>query len=194
MSRPLTPDEQALWEKVKRTVRPLGAPARPTGPTLRLKPPAAPTITFAPPAPGPHRETLDGRWDRRITSGKLTPDATIDLHGLTRARARALLFERIIRAHAAGERVLLVITGKGSRTPHAPADLVPGLSGATARRGAAAPQQDGMRGSIRAELPRWLAEGRVTACIAAVRHAHPRHGGQGAVYIILRRQRRSAVR
>ena len=65
---------------------------------------------------------------------------------------------------SAGDRVLLLITGK----PRAGAER---------------------RGAIRAAVGDWLAASRHAAAIAAVRNAHPRHGGSGALYIVLRRRR-----
>lgn len=191
MKRRLTDDERALWEKVTATVRPIhkrSAPAEPApavqpvpiprrlaGPTRFQAPPATPRATTA-----PDSETLDSGWDRRISSGRIVPDQTIDLHGHTVEDARRLLYRRITDAEAHGARIILVITGKGGRGQSAPspADMMPGLG-----------REGGARGAIRAQLPRWLGEDGITARIAAVRQAHPRHGGAGAVYVILKRRR-----
>lgn len=196
MARPpeLDADERALWEKVTRTVRPLHArpaatativvpaplAARPVpvprsanGPR-RAPPPAPARPTPAKPAP---TETLDAGWDRRLASGKTRPDRVIDLHGLTQESARQLLYREVGHAAARGERMLLVITGKGGLPGPSAADLMPGLALPSGPR----------RGAIRASLPRWLAEQGLTGRIAAVRRAHPRHGGDGAVYLILKR-------
>lgn len=132
---------------------------------------ATPVATPAKPA-RMAAETLDASWDKRLSSGRATPDMVIDLHGMTRAEARDYLRLRLSDARLRGHRILLVITGKGGRAHPAPADLA-----------ANAP----VRGAIRAELPRWLGEADISADIAAVRRAHPKHGGSGAVYLILRR-------
>jgi DNA-nicking Smr family endonuclease len=124
-------------------------------------------------------ETLDGRWDRWIASGRVQPDRTIDLHGLSLEAARHHLFDAVAAADARGERVLLVITGKGHLPGPAPADLMPGLNNPDQRP----------RGAIRVSLPRWVGEAGLSARVAAVRRAHPRHGGAGAVYLILKRRR-----
>jgi DNA-nicking Smr family endonuclease len=112
--------------------------------------------------------TLDGGWDRRLLKGAVVPDDTIDLHGHTLASAHAMLDARLDQAVARGDRVLLLVTGKPPRPeserPHA-------------------------RGAIRAAVADWLAFSRHAGRIAAVRAAHPRHGGAGALYIILRRAR-----
>jgi DNA-nicking Smr family endonuclease len=126
-----------------------------------------------PPAPG-SAETLDANWDRQISSGRISPDLVIDLHGLRREAARRLLYERVVSAAERGHRVILVITGKGSEPGPAPADLMEGRPA---------------RGAIRADLPRWLGEEGLSTRIAAVRRAHPRHGGSGAAYLILKRKR-----
>ena len=119
------------------------------------------------PALGPG-VTLDGGWDRRLGKGAVAPDDTIDLHGHTLASAHAMLDARLGDAVARGDRVLLLVTGKPPRPeserPHA-------------------------RGAIRAAVADWLAASRHAGRIAAVRAAHPRHGGAGALYIILRRAR-----
>ncbi len=177
MSGRLPPEDEALWAKVAATVRPLGAPRTARPGRRRIE---APGVVAMPERPRPieaqHAETLDSGWDRRLARGRADPQMVIDLHGLTRLAARALLYRRLHEARARALRVVLVITGKGATPGPQPADLVPGLSGGRV-----------MRGTIRAELPRWLGETTLSPHIAAVRRAHPRHGGAGAVYLILRR-------
>jgi DNA-nicking Smr family endonuclease len=166
--RRLDPEEKALWRRVVESVRPLhGALARadpaPTEPVARAKPAAAKV------APQPARKaepgtTLDGTWDRRLSRGLVQPDRTLDLHGHSLATAYDLLDHRLDQAVTTGDRVLLLITGK----PRAGAER---------------------RGAIRAAVGDWLASSRHAGSIAAVRNAHPRHGGSGALYIVLRRRR-----
>ena len=110
--------------------------------------------------------TLDASWDRRLARGLVQPDVTVDLHGHSLAGAYALLDSRLEQALAIGARVLLLITGK-------PPKGEPPIA----------------RGRIRAAVGDWLAASRHAGDIAAVRGAHPRHGGTGALYIILRRRR-----
>jgi DNA-nicking Smr family endonuclease len=116
-------------------------------------------------APG---ETLDGGWDRRLARGVVAPERSIDLHGHTLQSAYRVLDQGLADAIAQGDRVVLLVTGKPPRPeserPHA-------------------------RGAIRAAVGDWLAGSRHADRIAAVRAAHPRHGGAGALYIILRRPR-----
>ncbi len=171
--RRLGPDERALWARVAATVTPLGTrdaavdvPAPPV-PEVIAPPAAAPdrpvrrAATSARPAP----DTLDGGWDRRLRRGAVMPDRAIDLHGHTLAGAHAALEEALAGAARDGVRVLLVVTGKPPRG------------------------DDRRRGLIRASIGDWLAHSPHRARIAAIRNAHPRHGGAGALYLILRRAR-----
>jgi DNA-nicking Smr family endonuclease len=114
--------------------------------------------------------TLDGSWDRKLSGGVVAPDFTLDLHGHTLDSAHARLDHGLTQALAQGARVLLLITGKSR-----PSDD-------HASRGS-------RRGAIRAKVLDWLALGSHGSRIAAVRPAHPRHGGAGALYIVLKRAR-----
>lgn len=173
MARRLHPDESALWARVAASVRPLPGRIRPVlGPSPRVivdqPPPRAEPPKRAPAANriAIDAATLDGGWDRKMRTGRLAPDLTIDLHGYTRDRAHAVLTRCIADAATGGARVLLVITGKGAR------DTDDG---------------DRPRGVIRASLRDWLQSSDLRPYIAALRPAHPRHGGGGAWYVILRR-------
>jgi DNA-nicking Smr family endonuclease len=176
--RRLDPEEARLWARVVESVRPLDRPPRrlvaenvpaeagtqkaaPPGPGLRRGATTPPPS--AKPAPG---TTLDGGWDRRLSRGLVAPDAILDLHGHNLATAYDLLDRRLDDAIRAGARLLLLVTGK----PPGPG------------RGAG-------RGAIRAAVGDWLHASRHAGGIAAVRNAHPRHGGAGALYIVLRRPR-----
>jgi len=181
--RRLSPEERALWQKLARTVTPLRrtrivppppteavptpAPVEPSPrakgrvPPMRL-PPAPPEP--ARPAPVP---MLDGSWEKRIRAGRLVPDHSVDLHGLNLVAAHVRLDRLLGEAVARGWRVLLVVTGKPRPAPE--------------------PGEPRRRGAIRAEIGDWLARSPHADRIASVRQAHPRHGGAGALYIILRR-------
>jgi DNA-nicking Smr family endonuclease len=167
--RKLSADERALWRRVVESVRPIHAMPeeardKPPGEPIAAKPrpaKAAPAVAPVPKAtPG---TTLDGSWDRRLSRGLAQPDIILDLHGHNLATAYALLDQRLEQAIAGGARLLLLITGK------------PRAEGAE------------KRGAIRAAIGDWLAASRHAANIAAVRNAHPRHGGAGALYIVLRK-------
>ncbi|MFM6830243.1 MAG: Smr/MutS family protein [Novosphingobium sp.] len=118
------------------------------------------------------RHGLDASWDRKLAQGVVAPDFTIDLHGHTLDTAWNRLEHGLMLAESQGARVVLVVTGRPR-----PVD-----------RGAA--QSGGQRGVIRAKLLDWLAAGSHASRIAAVRAAHPRHGGAGALYLVLRRTSR----
>jgi DNA-nicking Smr family endonuclease len=111
--------------------------------------------------------TLDGSWDQRLRRGQVVPDRVIDLHGYTLADAHAVLAVALDDATADGARVLLVITGKG---------------------------RSDRPSRIKAELAHWLESGAFRHRIAALRPAHPRHGGGGAHYLILRRTAAATLR
>jgi DNA-nicking Smr family endonuclease len=176
--RRLAPDEKALWQKVIASVRPLhpqpaeqappaAAPAETPAPKPARPRPAAPKPIVAAPARAQPGTTLDGSWDRRLSRGLVQPDLVVDLHGHTLDTAYSLLDSRLEQAAATGARVLLLITGKPPEERSRPVK----------------------RGAIRAAVGDWLAASRHAGSIAAVRGAHPRHGGAGALYIVLRRQR-----
>lgn len=133
-------------------------------PATRLAPTAPSSRATRTPVP-----VLDDSWERRITRGTIMPDMSIDLHGHTLETAHRQLNQSLARAVAQGARVLLVITGN----PRPSAVTSPGQR---------------QRGAIRSEIGDWLALSGHADSIASVRTAHPRHGGNGALYIILRRK------
>jgi DNA-nicking Smr family endonuclease len=183
--RLLSPEEQALWQALAKTVRPMRravpAPVR-TKPEeaaaplpvvkearVRGRVPAARRVDLPVPARPAPVPVLDSSWEKQIRGGRLVPDISIDLHGLTLAAAHLRLDRLLADATIYGWRVLLVVTGK----PRATRPL---------------PGESGKRGAIRAEIGDWLARSSQASRIASVRSAHPRHGGDGALYIILRRR------
>lgn len=169
--RRLTAEERALWRKVVETVSPLeGRALPPTEPLATVPPPPRPTAAKTAPKAAPPRAkapgtTLDASWDRRLSRGLVAPDRIVDLHGHNLATAWAMIDDRLGAAISAGDRLVLLVTGK----PRA--------------------EGGGGRGAIRAAVGDWLAASRHAGDIAAVRNAAPRHGGAGALYIILRRRR-----
>lgn len=169
MARPLGPDELSLWSRVSATVRPLtGRRIRPpaAGPVMAIRPTeaVAPKTSRTELAKPVVAATLDGGWDRRTRQGRLEPDRSIDLHGLTVTAAHAALIDAVERGSTQGARILLVVTGKGGGAGEG-------------------------RGILRASLANWLDTPRLRPYVAALRTAHPRHGGAGAWYVILRRRR-----
>lgn len=201
--RRLTPDEAAMWRKVADTVIPLERRRKAPPVAAAIPPPSAPEK--APPAKTPkkidlaaalaaaearartggrqaappfRRSTprvaeekvgLDASWERKIARGGLEPDFSLDLHGSTLDQAYSRLMHGLAQARAMGARVVLIVTGKP--------------------RPVEAADRGGARGAIRAKIADWLAASDHAADIAAVRGAHRRHGGHGALYVVLKRRR-----
>lgn len=186
MKRRLSRDEAQVWARVAKTVTPIhplpdaelpvveGISAAPPLPKPKAKkigrvPPLA--TPPAPPQPKVRpldRHGLDASWDKKLAHGMVPPDYTLDLHGHSLEAAYTRLDHGLSQALALGARVVLVITGRP--------------------RPAEAADRGSRRGAIRAKLLDWLAAGPYGSSIAAVRGAHRRHGGAGAVYVILRRR------
>jgi DNA-nicking Smr family endonuclease len=112
---------------------------------------------------------MDAGTHARMQRGKLAPESRIDLHGLTLAEAHPDLVHFILNAHAAGLRLVLVITGKGKlRDDHGPI-----------------PQR---MGALRHQVPQWLRLPPLGPVVLQVTEAHLKHGGSGAYYVYLRRR------
>ncbi len=133
---------------------------------MPVKPPPIASGYSSAPLPNPG---LDSHWDRRIKGGSIQPDFTLDLHGHSLDSAYDRLMQGLDQARAMDARVVLLIAGRSR--PVDPADR--------AER----------RGAIRAKLLDWLAVSRHGEVISAIRAAHIRHGGEGALYIVLKRRR-----
>lgn len=189
--RGLSTGEQAAWAHLASSVKPLHgrklperpaptkasaapAPAKPLTPAKPPKPAIKPRVSLHPRAapggpPPPVRDDkgLDSHWDRRMKAGRLDPDLTLDLHGHTLSTAYDRIMAGLDQARMMDARVVLVIAGR--ERPVDPADRME------------------KRGAIRAKLLDWLAASRHGSAISAVRKAHIRHGGEGALYLILKR-------
>lgn len=171
-------DDSHLWEHVTQDVKPLKkkggvvAPkskASSSGPAL-VSPEAARADAASPKAkarkasPGDHE--VDGQTRRKLKSGDYPIDYTLDLHGLTQPAAHKRLRETVSKAYIQQWRCLLIVTGKG--------------------RG-----QEGGSGVLKREVPLWLQESGMREIVLRVEPAQPRHGGSGALYVLLRRKRTS---
>ena len=183
--RGLTPEDRDLWRHVTSDTRPLkkreppprrpadaDAPGKPPPPGPGKTPPAAAVTPVAKPvrrpAPAPELEHgtvagVDRRTAERLKRGQMAIEATLDLHGHTQAVAERELSAFLAEAQRTGCRCVLVITGKG----------------ATKEAG----------GVLRAQVPRWLNQPHNRARILAFAHAQPKHGGHGALYVLLRKSR-----
>jgi DNA-nicking Smr family endonuclease len=175
-------EERALFKEALKDAQPLKgvkphARAKTGVPRakLRAETPRDPLHIAPPPAAAP--SGVDGRTRERLERGTLNPQARIDLHGMTESVAHRALVTFIRGAAARGHRLVLVVTGKGKKAadPHEPFDLE-----LVQRR----------RGVLRSLTPRWLAEPELSGFIAEIRPAHPRHGGDGALYVYLRKAKR----
>jgi DNA-nicking Smr family endonuclease len=125
----------------------------------------------------PHRETspkgvtpnMDKKNFQRLVRGKLEIDGRLDLHGLTQEQAKIMLRSKLMQAHERGKRLILVITGKGKQhTDEFNRQVV---------------------GVLRQNLPIWLRQAPLSSIVLEVTAAQARHGGDGAFYIYLRRNR-----
>jgi DNA-nicking Smr family endonuclease len=183
--RRVTPEELELWRQVAQTVRPIKPSRRPAkakeeAPAARshggakpapASPPAkpVPAAPAQPRQPGPHELThglshgIDRRQAERFRKGKLPIEGKIDLHGRTQQDAHDDLLAFLKRARSAGKRCVLVVTGKGMTTSKT--------------------------GILRQAVPRWLNEPPFRSLVLAFDYAEPEHGGEGALYVLLKRVR-----
>jgi DNA-nicking Smr family endonuclease len=184
--RSLSDEEQALWSGVARSVTPLHqATKRPDPQDQSAVVSGAPApasvgrqarrdVTAAEKPPPPPLVQLGRRFRQRVASGRTPIDARLDLHGFTQKQAHAALLRFLRGAQADGARMVLVVTGKG--TPRRSA------SG----RDDTEPVEPGV---LRRQVPMWLAMPEFRPFVVSVEDAHAAHGGQGALYVRLRRIR-----
>jgi DNA-nicking Smr family endonuclease len=187
--RELSEEEQVLWAGIARSIRPLrrtetdksigvkpalekSAPAKPAQrqkTTVPLKPPAeaAKPLARAPQAARQAPAPLGRRLKQRVARGRESIDARLDLHGRTQDEAHAALLRFLRRAQGEGAKIVLVVTGKG------------------ARRREQTIESD--RGVLRRQVPMWLALPEFRSFVVGFEVAHAAHGGEGALYVRLRR-------
>ena len=115
---------------------------------------------------------VDRRTALRLKRGQTEIDGRIDLHGMTQEHARAAFSGFVTAGYRRGDRALLVITGKGRRN-----------GGDADGRLLSEP------GVLRRMVPVWLSEAPLASCIVAYSPAQPKHGGTGALYVLLKRRR-----
>jgi DNA-nicking Smr family endonuclease len=177
--RALTDDERTLWHAVAKTAVPLkrgkrtsrtaepvaeaeAVPRRSVAPaatSAHSKPPKRSEKRAEPPALAP----MSRREKARLSRGRQEIDARIDLHGMTQARAHRALLAFLQRAHADGAVFVLVITGKG--------------------------RVGGEQGVLRRQVPHWFELPEFRAVVVGYEQAHIGHGGEGALYVRVRRAR-----
>ena len=191
----LSDDDRALWKRVAATTNPMHERRQPMprDPVTTFDPQPQPNASggFAPFRIGetatgalsvhvPSREIaeevngapvrMDTGTHKKMIRGKLTPEARIDLHGMTLDQAHPRLVDFVMEASSAGKRLVLIITGKGRN------------------RDAEGPIPE-RRGRLRHQVPLWLNTPPCNAVVLDIRTAHLRHGGEGAYYVYLKRRR-----
>lgn len=179
--RKLRPEERALWDQIAAKTQRLehrsddlntlksNASFALFDPQFEAQPSETRSSTNAAPAYAPTL-AMDKRAFGHLKRGKLVPEAKIDLHGMTLDRAHPALTQFIMRAWHGKKRLVLVITGKGKdRIEHGPIPM--------------------RRGVLRQQVPQWLSLPPLKSVVLQVADAHQRHGGGGAYYVYLRRQR-----
>jgi DNA-nicking Smr family endonuclease len=179
--RRLSSDDQAVWDSVVRSIKPLRkrapkvaappaevTPAPPKAhPKKKTAAPVKAPVPVTPPKPAmPGPAALERRLKQKIARGSQTIDAKLDLHGHTQAEAHDALLRFLRRAQAKGCRVVLVITGKGGR----------GDGGAGG-------------GVLKRQVPLWLALPDFRVLVIGYDQAAIPHGGEGALYVRLRKLR-----
>jgi DNA-nicking Smr family endonuclease len=178
--RVLSSEERVLWTTVTKAIEPLHASthfdtgddaiahvAQPARPAPRIHAPSSPPAKPAPPPLAPPLAPLGRRMKRSVARGKEQIDARLDLHGLTQAQAHSRLLHFLRSAHARDARLVLVITGKGSKN---------------LGRG-------GESGVLKRQVPQWLGLPEFRAYVVGLEDAGVRHGGEGALYVRVRRAR-----
>jgi DNA-nicking Smr family endonuclease len=178
--RALTEEERVLWESVAKQTKPLrkkprsargevAAPAAdaPAAGISAASPqlPASTKIMRAPKSEPPQLAPLGRRERSQLSRGRKEIDARIDLHGMTQTRAHRALSGFLQRAHSDGLTFVLVITGKGK-------------IGAESERGV-----------LRRQVPQWLGLPEFRALVVGFEEAHIGHGGEGALYVRIRRSK-----
>ncbi len=185
--RTLSYEERVLWTTVTQSMKPLrdavpaapepaetdaAKPPKPPGPLPKKakpqQPPTAALYTRPPMPPSPALTPLSRRMKRSVARGKEAIDARIDLHGLTQHEAHNALLRFLGTASDRDARLVLVITGKGKRT---------GVDG------------ERERGVLRRQVPQWLSLPEFRAFVIGFEDAAIAHGGEGALYVRVRRSR-----
>jgi DNA-nicking Smr family endonuclease len=164
--RQLSDEDRSLWTSVARSIMPLRRRKRDAEPAAKPAEPAEIGEAVVPRAVARQKSAPAAK------SPPLAPfdiDARIDLHGRTQREAHGALLSFLHRAQADGAKIVLVVTGKGARQD--------------------APGGSSERGVLRRQVPMWLALPEFRPFVVGFEEAHVSHGGQGALYVRLRRAR-----
>jgi DNA-nicking Smr family endonuclease len=182
--RHLSDEEQALWAGFTRSIKPLKSakPGAKTAQKSSATPPAAstpvpsqtrshPVTPQETPRPSPPLAPLGRRLKQRVARGREPIDARLDLHGMTQREAHAELLRFLHRAQADGVKTALVVTGKGQRKSSSSDGW----------------DADSRSGVLKRQVPLWLALPEFRPLVVGFDDAHVGHGGEGALYVRLRR-------
>jgi len=156
-------DQDDPWIREIKTITPLKRNEKGSKPVKTPRPRLRrrSETAYSPAPEGPrHQDPFDPGLYEKIATGKIPLEGKMDLHGMTEAHAHEVLVSTIETAWHQGRRRLLVITGKG-REGNSP---------------------------IRAALPKWLSAPNLTPYVSSFDYAAKRHGGDGAFYVLLRKQ------
>jgi DNA-nicking Smr family endonuclease len=179
--RALSEDERALWESVAKQTKPLrkkprAAKAEAVAAEAEMPAAAKPAPSPKPLAPNkflraakpeaPPLAPLGRRERSQLSRGRKEIEARLDLHGMTQTRAHRALSGFLQRAHSDGLRFVLVITGKGRATA-----------------------AEFERGVLRRQVPQWLSLPEFRSLVVGFEEAHIGHGGEGALYVRIRRSK-----
>lgn len=158
--RKTTEEERILFREAIAETRPVATVVPAAVPAAKRR--AAPGVSG-----------LDGRTDERLRRGLLEPDARLDLHGFSEREAHHALLVFLRTAQLRRYKLVLIVTGKGARlAADAPFDMELNYRS---------------RGILKAIVPRWLREPDFAGIVAGTRAAHRKHGGEGALYVYLRK-------
>lgn len=174
--RPLSAEDHALWSHITQSITPMPGrktlvPAPVPEPERQESRPADLSILHAEPSPKPRAlpplAGVERRMVKEVARGHRAIEGRIDLHGMRQAEAHGALVGFIHRAHAADHRLVLVITGKGGGTDAGGDE----------------------RGVLRRMVPHWLADPVLRRMVVGFENAARNHGGEGALYVRLRRRK-----
>ncbi len=171
-----TDDELTLFEAAMRDTarRRPAAPRATAKPATAKKPPRAPASDRPPPSATPSMPNgVDKRTAQRLQRGRMPIEARLDLHGRQQTAAHRELTAFISASYAIGRRCVLIITGKGMPGADEADEIMP----------------DRRRGVLKRQVPLWLSEPGLGDKVLSVQPARRQHGGDGALYVLLRRRR-----
>ncbi|MDA0361416.1 MAG: Smr/MutS family protein [Proteobacteria bacterium] len=189
-TRKLSLDEKSLWSVVAGSTKPLVKEKKEPSVvekssvikkriikldqslanTPRMQDPSYPYVNKA--NSHPESGQMDKKSFAKLKSGKVSPEATLDLHGMTASQAYPALKMFVVKSYEDNKRLLLVITGKGNKTSDSSFF-------------------ESEKGVLKKNVPEWLNQSPLGQLILSTSLAHLKHGGSGALYVYLRKKRTS---